>query len=510
MNDTFWIRTRRGVEGPVSRERVVQLLARNQLGSFDEVSTDGRTWTRLRQSEFWGSPARATPARPAPEPVSAVGSGGAALRVSPDEPAPAWPVRFETTSRIRLESAAPRTRWRLPTADDEGPADRTVEAAAPGKKRAVCAAAAVCVVLAALAAVTAHRRDDGPAAGPDGADPVERSARGTDGGKPDPSAPSSPGGSDAAPVAGAAPSTEGAAEASAGSAAPSVSDANYPGEEFGFVNLGDYKPEFRPIVAYLTPSFQELRSTLQTVLDAPHVSENPLYSRATKQTRLYYFPELDVVNAFSSGYDENRAEGWPTVMVLGGAARFSRLVGAVIATENQTPRNDIARYSILFRELAERLDETACISLDDAWGIMTDCEVPRAAFRNDAWLPEAKRISMGIMLGIMSHEVGHLALGHVHGGSKSLQRTKNQEREADSFASSVGSGEWFAEPMFMGQLYFHFAQALNEPDGDNDTATDHPFSRERLLNLIRSNRVLAAKCGFTEDGMRKLLDSIHK
>ena len=198
------------------------------------------------------------------------------------------------------------------------------------------------------------------------------------------------------------------------------------------------------------------------------------------------------------------------MVVLGGAGRFARLVGAVIATEELYPRDDIKRYSLLFSGLADYLEENGEISIGDTGKILDDCRVPIAAFQDESWLPRAKQISMGVLMGIMAHEVGHIALGHVLSGSRTRERTRNQEREADSFASSIGSGEWYAVSMFWGQLYFHLVVALNETDGENDTGTNHPFSQERLINLVRSNRALAEKCGFTEEGMREFLGKIHK
>ncbi len=483
MSETFWIRTRRGVEGPVSRERVHQLVARNQLGSLDEISSDGRTWTRIRRTEFWGGGRAATILQPAaiqnsetPRPENQPSLQTHAQDVNPS--ARTSSRLSESVSRIEMPFGSRKRAWKLPTMDEETTRRPSSGDVSHAKRNAIVACAVGSILLAIVLTATATHKGG--------------HAESTNSKPTSPTDSSSPG-----------KSVEDT------SASPSA-EADFPGCEIGQIDLTQFPGAIQPVVAYLTPSFEELQQLLQIILSSPHVAKNPVYSALTQRTRLYSLPEIDVVNAFSSGVDEERKEGWPTMIVLGGAGRFARLVGAVIATDALAPREDIDRFEILFGNLAGCLEENGCVSMGDAGRILDACQVPLAAFSDEAWLPEAKRISMGILLGIMSHEIGHLALGHVVNGSKSMEKTRNQEREADSFANSVGSGEWFAEPMFWGQLYFHLALVLNESDGDNDTMTDHPFSKERLINLIRSNRSLAAKCGFTEEGMREFLDNLHK
>lgn len=490
MNETFWIRTRRGVEGPVSRERVLQLVARNQLGSLDEISSDGRTWTRIRRTEFWGG-TRAAPA-PAAVPMPAATADDPVLQADPtaraDKPN-SMSRTSDSVSRIEISATSGRRTWKLPTLEEEQRGRKSDNPVSHAKRNAIVACAIGCVLLAVILGSVSGKKSV-----PKQDEPPSPTETSTPPAEPKP----------------AQTESDVSEDKPAGKPSGSSSDSSYQGCEIGSIDPTDWDPDIRPVVSYLTPTYDELRQMLRIIRESNHISTNPLWANLTKQTRLYYYPEENEVNAFAIGYDKERDEACPTIIVQGGAGRFARLVGAVIATERLYPRKDIGRYGILFSKLSDFIEENGCISLGDTGRILDDCLVPRSVFKDESWLPEAKNISMGVLMGIMAHEIGHLAYGHVYSGSRTLERTRNQERDADSFACSVGSSEWFAESMFMGQLYFHFALALNESGKDSDTRTNHPFSRERLLNLIRSNRPLAAKCGFTEEGMREFLDDLHK
>lgn len=124
MSETFWIRTRRGVEGPVSRERVLLLVARNQVGSLDEISSDGRTWTRIRRTEFWGGTRRTPPVQP---PLATRAVNPKPLEQEPESapqqptpsPKPQLESKSSTVSRIELPADSEKRVWKLPTMEEE-------------------------------------------------------------------------------------------------------------------------------------------------------------------------------------------------------------------------------------------------------------------------------------------------------------------------------------------------------------------------------------------------------
>ena len=111
-------------------------------------------------------------------------------------------------------------------------------------------------------------------------------------------------------------------------------------------------------------------------------------------------------------------------------------------------------------------------------------------------------------MSILAHETGHVALGHVWTWKKNTERSRNQEREADSFAHSIASGTADAETMFFGNYLFHYAYAINEErNGDSIVARTHPYSEERLFNLIRDNQSIADLYGISE---RETLEQLRR
>ena len=106
--------------------------------------------------------------------------------------------------------------------------------------------------------------------------------------------------------------------------------------------------------------------------------------------------------------------------------------------------------------------------------------------------------SSGTIVSVLAHESGHHALGHLLSFSEktNLEIDRNQEREADSFASSVISASPFGEYIFAGTLFWHYAVAV-QADGASDEGSNHPLSRERFENFVRANAEKAAALGIT-------------
>ena len=133
------------------------------------------------------------------------------------------------------------------------------------------------------------------------------------------------------------------------------------------------------------------------------------------------------------------------------------------------------------------MDDEAVVRIANAAGL-------GAALATDATRTKAKSVSAGMILGILAHESGHQSLGHVlnTGRSENLEISRNQEREADLFASSVISASPFGEYMFAGTLFWYYALATQEGGKQENT---HPLSKERFENLVRSNPEKAAAMG---------------
>ena len=118
------------------------------------------------------------------------------------------------------------------------------------------------------------------------------------------------------------------------------------------------------------------------------------------------------------------------------------------------------------------------------------------AFADEKIRQKAISYSSGTIVSVLAHECGHHALGHLLGFSekRNLEIDRNQEREADSFASSIISASPFGEYIFAGTLFWHYAVAM-QVDGVTDAASNHPLSKERFENFVRANAEKAAAMG---------------
>ena len=74
---TWWVRKNGRVEGPFKEEDVQKRIRLNLLGSLDSVSSDGKRWKYLKDTELWRPIKVRTveddpPPLPPPFPASAV------------------------------------------------------------------------------------------------------------------------------------------------------------------------------------------------------------------------------------------------------------------------------------------------------------------------------------------------------------------------------------------------------------------------------------------------------
>lgn len=497
----YYIRKSGVVSGPFPEEDVRRRLSMNLLTSMDEASMDGRNWQRIRQTPLWrpaNAPAPTTPPKingpitpatmhqrriavrksesPRSEvPPYSVGGGSSAG---------GWPIEQDArfSSSDSATPSPPPIQVSLPTYTEEQ-ANRDIYRERPRFRNWWLALAIPCATLIIICIIGALMPSE----------PVPGA----------PSEPSPP----IAPSEARDPTSSGDSGSPATSTDPSVppTDDGYRGEEITHLQLDHFKPEFHDFLLYITPSYSELKQAFQMVLSSDHVSENLAYANATRDVRFYHDPSQDTINAFATVVDSwhrEEPEFWPSIMVCGGAGRFARVIGAALT------------------ELGDELDIDALLgalgsvgSLDNEQARLILAEalhVPMERYSDPAWLSRAKGVSRGILMSILAHETGHIALGHVWAWQKNTERNRNQEREADSFAHSIASGTADAEIMFFGNFLFHYAYAINEGRDENSAmAQTHPYAEERLYNLIRDNKSIADLYGITETEIREQLREVR-
>ena len=250
-----------------------------------------------------------------------------------------------------------------------------------------------------------------------------------------------------------------------------------------------------PAVAqYFQPSEAELAQLFEYVRSAANVKENLQYASIMKDVRFFCLADNDAVNAYASlkQLNKDKDERHRVIVLLGGAVRFSKVASLAVAAHLSGDKQAPVR-------LVRALAPTDCGKLDlDSVVRLVNAADLGAALANETVQAKAKSVSAGMILGILAHEAGHHALGHTLNTSEkvNLDISRNQEREADSFASSVIASSPFGEYILAGTLFWHFALASQQGDA---VATTHPLSKERFENFVRANAELAASMGITLD-----------
>lgn len=249
------------------------------------------------------------------------------------------------------------------------------------------------------------------------------------------------------------------------------------------------------VKAYITPSDAEIEQLYRYVVTAPFVTENLLYSDRLKGIPFIYVATNDVVNAAAGRRvvekDGKKSLAFQTKL-LGGAARYARLVGLAAALQDAGNKDMLKKFvAAMPRRFCARCSEDDCVEFISACGLAP-------AVADEKIRQKAISYSSGTIVSVLAHECGHHALGHLLSFSEktNLEIDRNQEREADSFASSVISASPFGEYIFAGTLFWHYALAI-QSDSKSDASRTHPLSRERFENFVRANAEKAAAMGIT-------------
>jgi hypothetical protein len=121
----------------------------------------------------------------------------------------------------------------------------------------------------------------------------------------------------------------------------------------------------------------------------------------------------------------------------------------------------------------------------------------------------ARSLSASMEMFVVGHEAGHIAYGHTLGQQHNYDVSRNQERDADSFASSALSTSPFREYLFLGQVFVTLIFAWVDHAGRSRNPTTHPLGRERFLNAMASNseaaKEAAEQFGLTRERLEELL-----
>lgn len=266
---------------------------------------------------------------------------------------------------------------------------------------------------------------------------------------------------------------------------------------------------------YFDPTEEELLPLFEHTRRVDVVTSNPVYAEALSSTRFRYLADNYKINADSlsvyidvTSNELSKADSETTlrakqdperyqgpinlVRVFGGEVRFSKIVALAFAAE-ENGANGVVKSLIKAMELRhfQNMDDENTAHLIQDVNLLY-------MFADEKVLDTANKISAGMLIGTIGHEAGHIALGHTRGpgyGEQPNAVSKNQERQADAFASAIIATSPYAEYILKGVLINYHILALKKIGG-GDT---HPYPEERFKNFVMQNKELAASLGITVD-----------
>lgn len=262
------------------------------------------------------------------------------------------------------------------------------------------------------------------------------------------------------------------------------------------------------IVRFLSPDAPHFGALFGMITNSDVIRNNPAHADLAGRIAFAYLPDVGEVNADAGLVSVAEEGAVPQIRLFGGYVRKAQIIGAVIASKKFGTSLGVDSEALLVREYPlQAVRGGGKISVDDAVALLGRCGVRPALFGDASFLDEAGRIAGGVCLACIGHEVGHIAYHHVDNPSVSLETRRNCEREADSFAMSIAReersyyGGEMERYMFVGAVYDAYLSALLDEVaiGTDDRGSDHPLSKERLLNLLRSKAELAEKYGIPVD-----------
>ncbi len=242
------------------------------------------------------------------------------------------------------------------------------------------------------------------------------------------------------------------------------------------------------LIAYLNPDGTEISQWWSMLVQSPYLHTNLSYANSLQRTKFFYDVDNNQINAFACCEDE-QASGF-RICFLGGLMRFSRLASLAAAADMCGRPGTAGRF-------AQSFDRYGGLSQNEALEEMENLGLA-SVYHLPGVKSKALAISSGMIISILAHEMGHICLGHVQGPTyynSNHEISRNREREADSFASTITAASPFGEYMLVGILFWAYAMAQQEK---GMTATTHPLSIERFNNFVRSNSSLASTFGLVE------------
>lgn len=287
-------------------------------------------------------------------------------------------------------------------------------------------------------------------------------------------------------------------------------------------------PSARPLLnvqemeELLQPDEHQMWQSSRFIFNCPFITSNILYAQRIEKTTFLFCPENPELNAFATDQALTAGEQTiepPIIVFLGGLSAAIRLSGTALATHLAALASGRTSDQVGFTRACRAVGEAvmagagslgpdACTAIRRKWiaPLLEQCDSQVSSV--------ARSIVAATECQVIAHEAGHISMGHTLGSRKSPETSRNQEREADSFAASALGSSVFREYLFVGAaltgILLTWVEAAGGPTtGAGPGDASHPPSRQRFLDLFVSQpsaaEEAAQRFGLTRERLIALL-----
>ena len=216
-------------------------------------------------------------------------------------------------------------------------------------------------------------------------------------------------------------------------------------------------------VSLVEPQEDQVDQSANFVFRSPFIRGNAQYKDRVSHLAFAFIRDTAIVNAFATDQIVELPGGGstdpPAVVFFGGLARSIRLASAALAADIRSRADDRpapvdSGLSAAFQEMGKAITSSGgMLELATTLAIFERTVLPVFASVDERTVSVARSYSAAMDMYVVAHETGHIALAHTLGQQLNYDVSRNQEREADSFASSTLSTSPFREYLFLGQVF---------------------------------------------------------
>ena len=244
--------------------------------------------------------------------------------------------------------------------------------------------------------------------------------------------------------------------------------------------------------SFVLPFEHQIEQSASFVFKSEFIQSNSQYKQRINAVTLDVQLENPTVNAYATD-DPN-----PQIIFMGGMARAIRVSAAGLSLHMQLREQGTAPTHLrrLFQHLGNSISENqGTFPQQVGEELYLECmgkEIDAAlGSGTDQFVSLARDFGAVMEMYVIAHEAGHIALGHTLGPTLSYDMSRNQEREADSFASSCLSTSPFRDKLFLGQVFATVILSWMDHAAATNEVTTHPSSHDRFLSALQSNKEAA-------------------